>query len=504
VRECMDVSLSRKIVLLLDCCFSGAFSVGLTHRSGDAVHALEPLGGTGTAVLTASSALEYAYEGDALSGEPTPSVFTSEIVRGLATGEADRDYDRKISVGELYEYVWDRMQAAGAKQQPRIKSDLQGELIVAGSRRERPATPLPPELFALMRSDSMTLRMKAVELLAALLSNGIRYVPTPQEALAELRDDPGSSALVSQAAAATLGGIAPRPRSTNEAPTRPVAPLVHDDAVLAIAFGPDGSQVVTACRDEAARIWDLRSDAEPRRFDHPDWVTAARLSPDGRLLATACRDGNGRIWDVESGAERARLSHDGIVWTVAFSPDGQMLATGGADETARLWTVDDGAEMICVDHETPVVAVRFNDDGRLLATAGIRGIVRLLELATQSDRASLRTDGAALALAFDGDGGALVAASGTGGVTVRSVSDGSPVARLGREPARAIALACGGRRAVTAGDDGRVQLWEVGNGAAPREIQDRQRIRAVAVAPDGCKVAVARTDHSVRIWTASR
>src|SRR3984957_19100249 len=168
LRKSVDRFLEKRhrddTLLLLDCCFSGAFSVDLTHRSGDAVHALEPLGGTGTAVLTASSALEYAYEGAALSGEPTPSVFTSEIVRGLATGEADRDYDRKISVGELYEYVWDRMQAAGAKQQPRIKSDLQGELIVAGSRRERPATPLPPELFALMRSDSMTLRMKAVEL----------------------------------------------------------------------------------------------------------------------------------------------------------------------------------------------------------------------------------------------------------------------------------------------------------------------------------------------------
>ena len=142
-----------------------------------------------------------------------------------------------------------------------MKSDLQGELIIANSRRERPATPPSPELIALLESDSMRLRMKAVESLAALLSNGIRHVPAPQDALAQLRDDPGSSALVTQAAAVTLGGIAPPPRQTNEAPTRvhevqqtlppqnPLPqpptpredPLVHDDAVLAVAFGPNAS-----------------------------------------------------------------------------------------------------------------------------------------------------------------------------------------------------------------------------------------------------------------------
>ena len=49
--------------------------------------------------------MEYAFEGDELTGEGRPSVFTSAIVKALETGEADRDQDSWISVRELYDYV---------------------------------------------------------------------------------------------------------------------------------------------------------------------------------------------------------------------------------------------------------------------------------------------------------------------------------------------------------------------------------------------------------------
>ena len=44
-------------------------------------------------VVTASSAMEYAFEGDQLTDDhsPRPSMFTSALVEGLATGDADRD-----------------------------------------------------------------------------------------------------------------------------------------------------------------------------------------------------------------------------------------------------------------------------------------------------------------------------------------------------------------------------------------------------------------------------
>ena len=72
VNHQMTKSRSRRIVLLLDCCFGGAFARGLVHRGGDSVAIKEEFDGQGRVVLTASRAMEYAFEGDNLEGDAQP------------------------------------------------------------------------------------------------------------------------------------------------------------------------------------------------------------------------------------------------------------------------------------------------------------------------------------------------------------------------------------------------------------------------------------------------
>ena len=96
LNDVMERCRARAIVLLLDCCYSGAFVRG--SKSDDGVHLKEKLAGRGRAILTASNALEYAWEGEELSGQPQPSLFTAATVEGLETGEADRDGDGVVSI----------------------------------------------------------------------------------------------------------------------------------------------------------------------------------------------------------------------------------------------------------------------------------------------------------------------------------------------------------------------------------------------------------------------
>lgn len=132
VNRQMTRSRSRRIVLLLDCCYSGAFARGMTPRAGDLVDVKERFEGRGRAVLTASSAIEYSFEGDALSGHGNPSVFTSAVVRALQTGDADRDRDSWISVSELYDYVYSEVREATPKQRPHMwLLDVEGDLHIA-------------------------------------------------------------------------------------------------------------------------------------------------------------------------------------------------------------------------------------------------------------------------------------------------------------------------------------------------------------------------------------
>jgi hypothetical protein len=152
VNEQMDNSRSKRIVLLLDCCYSGAFARGFATRGGETIELKERFQGRGRVVITASSAMEYAFEaGEVTSEGGQPSVFTAAVVQGLETGEADRDGDGQVSADELYDFVFDRVREATPNQRPRIFSDVQGALYIAlnpnsPTRVERLALTLGPPL----------------------------------------------------------------------------------------------------------------------------------------------------------------------------------------------------------------------------------------------------------------------------------------------------------------------------------------------------------------------
>ena len=66
------------------------------------------------------------------------------------------------------------------------------------------------------------------------------------------------------------------------------------------------------------------------------------FSPDGSRIVTASRDNTARLWDAKSGAALATLSgHTAWVRSAAFSPDGSRIVTASDDHTARLWDARD-------------------------------------------------------------------------------------------------------------------------------------------------------------------
>ena len=67
VNRRMSRSRSRSVVLLLDCCYAGAFERGLVTRAGTEVGIEQQFGGRGRAVITASSSMEYAFEAGELT-----------------------------------------------------------------------------------------------------------------------------------------------------------------------------------------------------------------------------------------------------------------------------------------------------------------------------------------------------------------------------------------------------------------------------------------------------
>ncbi|WP_439656194.1 effector-associated constant component EACC1 [Lentzea sp. HUAS TT2] len=235
----MNRSRSRRIVLLLDCCYSGAFGRGMVARAGGSVGLEEQFGGSGRAVITASSSMEYAFEGAAVadSSEGEPSVFTSALVDGLESGDADRDQDGHVGLDELYEYVYDRVRRVTPHQTPgKWMLDVRGDLRIA--RRARPVTvpaALPSELQDAIDHSLPGVRAGAVPELRRMLSVAHEgRALAARLALRGLSED--DSRMVAAAAREALGEkpvsapaafAAPAPATSAPAPTSKL--LSRDD-----------------------------------------------------------------------------------------------------------------------------------------------------------------------------------------------------------------------------------------------------------------------------------
>jgi hypothetical protein len=122
LKEVMRDSRARLQVLVIDCCFGGAFSKQMLGKSDSTVDVNDHLQGQGRVIVTASTAMEFAFEDDASDIKQRRSVFTRTIVEGLKTGEADTDGDRRVSVQNLYDYAYRRITAPGSRQTPTITS----------------------------------------------------------------------------------------------------------------------------------------------------------------------------------------------------------------------------------------------------------------------------------------------------------------------------------------------------------------------------------------------
>jgi WD40 repeat protein len=116
--------------------------------------------------------------------------------------------------------------------------------------------------------------------------------------------------------------------------------LKEDVATGALAFSPDGNFLATPARATASSVgdilvWDLNSDAPPRRLKgHAATVTGLAFSPDGKRLASASSPMNSargeiKLWDPAGGIEMLALEPRGpsdlqqVLW---FSPDGARLS----------------------------------------------------------------------------------------------------------------------------------------------------------------------------------
>ncbi|MDZ7689574.1 MAG: caspase family protein [Balneolaceae bacterium] len=211
IADDMDLCRSKRQILILDCCHSGAFRRGI--KADDQVLTASTFEGNGSGriVLTASDRREFAMEGNQVLDKANTSLFTHFLLEGIKSGNADRDGDSLITLDEWYDYAYEKVVENLPTQTPRRwVYNQEGKLIIARNPCLVEPADLSKELRDAIADDEPPVRLEAISRLADILHGPDRRLAfAARESLENLQKD--ESIEVREAAKRILKGIKSAP-----------------------------------------------------------------------------------------------------------------------------------------------------------------------------------------------------------------------------------------------------------------------------------------------------
>ena len=292
----------------------------------------------------------------------------------------------------------------------------------------------------------------------------------------------------------------------------------HLNSPRAVAWSPDGSQVVSSASDGTLKVWAVdQNDPSMAVFHLSGGINLLAWNADSQSLAAGSKNKTVWIQDFARPSSEPVLlagEHTDEVRSVAWSPDGTRVASAGWDgvlavwdrATARkVWSVQGHPTVAPVPATGEIGAMCWNPDGNRIATVGVDGTVKIWTAENGTCVASTVIRGIAYALAWSPDGTQLA----VGSVNDIRLLDGT-TAKTGRtllghtNTVRSLAWSRDGRRLASASDDDEAKVWDpvtgmvlldlIGHGAA---------VHSVAWNPDGSRLITGSWDSTARIWNAA-
>ncbi|CAM0142958.1 ribosome assembly [Umbelopsis sp. WA50703] len=280
----------------------------------------------------------------------------------------------------------------------------------------------------------------------------------------------------------------------------------HTEAILSVAFSPDGTQLATGSGDTTVRIWDLNTETPQHTLKgHKNWVLYIAWSPDGKTLASGSMDNTVRLWDPKTGKAigDALRGHTKWITCLTWEPyhlnsKANRLASSSKDHTVRVWDTALRRVVFTISqHTAAVTCVKWGGEG-------------LIYTASQDKTIKVWNSSGVLVKTLQGHGHWV----NTLALSTDFVLRTGPYDHTGKrykteEEGKAAALerynaAKGNQpeRLVSGSDDFTMFFWEPEANKKPlaRLTGHQKLVNHVSFSPDGRLIASASFDNSVKLW----
>ena len=288
----------------------------------------------------------------------------------------------------------------------------------------------------------------------------------------------------------------------------------HSQRISSVAFSPDGLQVLTGSQDKSVRLWDSGTGTEIRQFQgHTAWVFSVAFSEDGKRVLTGAADYTVRMWDTPSGKEIWKQSgYAGTALLVAFSPDSKTIVTGCYTELILSNALDGGEIRELTGGSEKITSVAFSPHGGQIATGSSDNTAALWDVPTGKVLRRFKGHGRGFlesgvtSVAFCPDGNQLVTGGQDSTARLWDIDTGTEIRKFAghSDAVTSLAISSDGKDLLTGSDDNTARLWSLSSGQEIRRfVGHTGLVTSVAFSPDGTKLVTGSTDASVRLWDAN-
>ncbi len=160
-----------------------------------------------------------------------------------------------------------------------------------------------------------------------------------------------------------------------------------EHALMTLAVGPRGDQLVAAGFDSPIYVFDRKARSVTREIDCDCGdIRALAMSPDGDLVAAGGRDG--RLYMVSTHLGRIVQSypaHERRLRAIVFDATGDRVITGGDDRSLCVWDVGDGKEIMHLQSGSAKTMALCMLGADRVVSAGSDNQIRIWDLRLRSE-----------------------------------------------------------------------------------------------------------------------